>query len=54
MEPGTRKHSIYVTQAMRDEIRAEARRLHRSMSWVVQRAWKIARQGVRALPAPDE
>jgi uncharacterized small protein (TIGR04563 family) len=29
---------------MLDEIATEARRLDRSMSWVVQRAWKLARR----------
>jgi uncharacterized small protein (TIGR04563 family) len=38
-----RKQSLYFPGAMLDEIAAEARRLDRSLSWVVQRAWKIAR-----------
>jgi hypothetical protein len=31
---------------MLDEIAAEARRLDRSMSWVVQRAWTLARGAI--------
>lgn len=33
-------------------MRAEAARLDRSVSWVVQRAWLHARAKLRAIPAP--
>jgi uncharacterized small protein (TIGR04563 family) len=39
-----RNRSFYFPTEMADEIMAEAWRLDRSMSWVVQRAWKIARK----------
>jgi uncharacterized small protein (TIGR04563 family) len=39
-----RKQSFYFPAEMLDEIAAEALRLDRSMSWVVQRAWKTARK----------
>ena len=32
----------------------EAARLDRSLSWVVQRAWKIARLEIRKLPSVNE
>jgi uncharacterized small protein (TIGR04563 family) len=40
-----RKLSLYFPPDVLDEIRREARRLRRSTSWVVQRAWKLARAG---------
>jgi uncharacterized small protein (TIGR04563 family) len=44
-----RKQSLYFSEAMLDEIAAEARRLDRSLSWVVQRAWKIGREAIKKL-----
>lgn len=54
-----RKQSLYFPEEMLVEIREEAARLDRSLSWVVQRAWKLARKQVRAMPgdpdvAPEE
>jgi len=45
-----RKQSIYVTVEVLQEIQAEANRLGRSRSFVVQRAWKKARQTIREMP----
>jgi len=33
------------------EINEEATRLERSLSWIVQRAWKTARPDIRKLPS---
>jgi len=33
------------------EINDEAARLERSLSWIVQRAWKTARPEIRKLPS---
>jgi uncharacterized small protein (TIGR04563 family) len=42
--PGpVRKHSIYFPAHILAEIGAEAVRLDRSLSWMVQHAWKRAR-----------
>ncbi len=52
-----RKQSVYFQDEMLAEIRAEAARLDRSISWVVQRAWKAGRIGVRKIgdsPVYDE
>jgi len=38
-----RKHSIYFPAHILAEIGAEATRLDRSLSWMVQHAWKRAR-----------
>src|SRR5207302_1455705 len=37
-----RKQSLYFPESMLQEIQQEAARLDRSLSWVMQRAWKIA------------
>lgn len=34
------------------EIEAEARRQQRSRSWIVQQAWRIARERIRSIPGP--
>jgi uncharacterized small protein (TIGR04563 family) len=48
-----RKQSLYFPEEMLREIVAEARRLERSLSWVVQRAWKGARAEIKKLPSTD-
>ena len=40
-----RKQSLYFPESMLQEIKEEAARLDRSLSWVVQRAWKISTHG---------
>jgi uncharacterized small protein (TIGR04563 family) len=45
----SRKQSFYFPSEMLEEIAAEARRLDRSMSWIVQRAWKLARRAIADL-----
>ncbi len=49
-----RKQSLYFPETMLDEIKLEAERLNRSLSWVVQRAWKVARQDVKKLPSVND
>lgn len=36
------------------ELQAEARRTNRSVSWLAQQAWKIAREKLMQLPAAKE
>ena len=45
-----RKQSLYFPESMLQEIKDEAARLDRSLSWVVQRAWKVARAEIRKIP----
>lgn len=45
------RQSLYFPEDMLEEIKAEAVRLDRSISWVVQRTWMIARKEVRKLPS---
>ena len=39
-----RKQSLYFPEEMLKEIGAEATRQDRSLSWIVQKAWKAARK----------
>ena len=48
-----RKQSLYFPEAMLQEIKDEANRLDRSLSWVVQRAWKLARVEIKKIPSVD-
>jgi len=54
----TRKQSLYFPEAMMKEIMDEATRQDRSISWIVQKAWKGARKTILAseagAPMPDE
>ncbi len=52
-----RKQSLYFPEDMLKEIQAEAARQDRSLSWIVQMAWKIARGEIQKYPSindPDE
>lgn len=46
-----RKQSLYFPETMLDEIKGEATRLDRSLSWVVQRAWKLAKAEIAQIPS---
>jgi len=46
-----RKQSLYVLDDMLHEITGEAVRLDRSLSWLVQRAWRVASEEVRKFPS---
>ncbi len=48
-----RKQSLYFPEAMLDDIKGESARLDRSLSWVVQRAWKTARAEIRKIPSSE-
>ncbi len=48
-----RKQSLYFPEDMLREIMDEAARQDRSLSWMVQRAWKMARAQIKVMPAPD-
>jgi uncharacterized small protein (TIGR04563 family) len=49
-----RKQSLYFPEVMLQEIKDEAARLDRSLSWVVQRAWKLSRTEIRKIPSVNE
>ena len=49
-----RKQSLYFPESMLQEIKEEAARLDRSLSWIVQRAWKLARLEIKKLPSVND
>jgi uncharacterized small protein (TIGR04563 family) len=49
-----RKQSLYFPEDMLQEIIAEAARLDRSLSWIMQRAWQIARKELRKIPSVND
>jgi uncharacterized small protein (TIGR04563 family) len=54
-ESDKRKQSLYFPEAMLEEIIKEATRQDRSISWIVQKAWKAARKEIMGAPGfpPD-
>lgn len=46
-----RKQSLYFPEHMLEEIAKEANRQDRSLSWIVQKAWKAARKEIMKAPA---
>jgi len=48
------KQSLYFPIDIIREIEAEARRLDRSMSWVVARAWEAGRAAIQRMPAQSQ
>jgi uncharacterized small protein (TIGR04563 family) len=46
-----RKHSLYFSAEILREIGDEATRQDRSLSWIVQKAWKLARREIRGAPS---
>ncbi len=46
-----RKQSLYFPEDMLSEIKREALRQDRSLSWIVQQAWRIARNDIKKFPS---
>jgi uncharacterized small protein (TIGR04563 family) len=49
-----RKQSLYFPEDMLREIEVEAQRQDRSLSWIVQQAWKIARAQMARIPGVND
>jgi uncharacterized small protein (TIGR04563 family) len=49
-----RKQSLYFPEEMLREIGAEATRQDRSLSWIVQKAWKAARNDIMKIPSVSD
>jgi len=49
-----RKQSLYFPEDMLDEIQREAQRQDRSISWIVQQAWRVARGDIRKMPSVND
>jgi uncharacterized small protein (TIGR04563 family) len=50
----SRKQSLYFPEEMLGEIQREASRQDRSLSWIVQQAWRMARLDIRRIPSPND
>ena len=46
-----RKASLYLPDDILHELQDEAQRLDRSMSWILQRAWIMARDQIALIPS---
>ncbi len=49
-----RKQSLYFPEDMLEEIQQQAGRQDRSISWIVQQAWKVARGDIRKMPSVND
>ncbi len=49
-----RKQSLYFPEEMLEDIQKQATRQDRSMSWIVQMAWKVARAEIKNLPSVND
>ena len=49
-----RKQSLYFPEEMLREIQAEANRQDRSLSWIVQQAWRVAREEIKRFPSVND
>jgi uncharacterized small protein (TIGR04563 family) len=47
-----RKITIYLPTEILLEIRVQADRLDRTVSWLLQRGWKLSKKLIQASPAP--
>jgi len=53
MSTDKRKQSLYFPEEMLKDIRREAARQDRSLSWMVQKAWKISRGTIAKARIPE-
>lgn len=55
-EKDERKLSVYLPRPILDELNTIAAQLDRSKSWVLQKAWELARQDMKKFqgPYPEE
>ncbi len=49
-----RKQSLYFPEDMLKEIQDEANRLDRSLSWIIQQAWRLARTEITRFPSVND
>jgi uncharacterized small protein (TIGR04563 family) len=49
-----RKQSLYFPEDMLREIQIEANRQDRSLSWIVQQAWRLARTEIMRFPSVND
>ncbi len=51
---GNRKQSLYFPEEMLREIQEEATRQDRSVSWIMQCAWRSARATIGKMPGTED
>lgn len=51
MSSDKRKQSLYFPEEMLQEIRTEASRQDRSLSWIIQRSWAVAKGELAKMPS---
>lgn len=51
---GKRKQSLYFPEEMLREIEQESGRQDRSLSWIIQQAWRLARDRMRQMPGTND
>jgi uncharacterized small protein (TIGR04563 family) len=49
-----RKQSLYFPEEMLKEIQQEAARQDRSLSWIVQKSWRLSRKEIMKFPGVNE
>lgn len=49
-----KKMTLYFTESVVNETKQEALRQDRSLSWIMEVAWKIARERLQSMPGVDE
>jgi uncharacterized small protein (TIGR04563 family) len=54
MSETNRKQSLYFPKDMYNEVREEAERLDRSVSWVIVQAWRLAKARIKEIPGVDD
>jgi uncharacterized small protein (TIGR04563 family) len=50
LDPNKRKKSFYLSKKTLAEIQTEATRLDRNCSWLLTRAWDLAKKEIQSLP----
>ncbi|MEE2961100.1 MAG: TIGR04563 family protein [Myxococcota bacterium] len=48
------RQALYFPHEMLSELQEEARRLDRSLSWLIQRAWKVALPDLKKMPSSTD
>ncbi len=49
-----RKQSLYFPEEMLQEIQQQATRQDRSLSWIIQQAWRLARARIASIPGMND
>ncbi len=50
----TRRQNLYFPAEMLAELQKEAERQDRSISWLIQQAWRFARSELRRIPSTTD